>query len=750
MSAAVDMDDERGKRKAPNPGVDEVPCLLPTRWWFASTAFPLLAGTLGPMANAFSICSLSQDWRAELGTVGTGNLPKTIKDPSWLAITINSVSLGFALISNLSLLLNMARRVRFSVSQPITIGGWYIASALLVGLTVAVPRVTDLHGRQLTQAYYYAIMAAALYFFVSSLLLVTVYGANTGRYSKHFHLTTSQRSLMLQTILYMMYLLVGAAIFSRVENWSYLDALYWADFTLLTNGIGDLAPATHLGRSLLFPFAVGGILTLGLVVMSIRSMMIERARTQLTARTTEKTRKLVTEQLQSGDIKKRMLQPLVNQDNSLSDKELQQEEFQLMHRIHKTCAWQLRWLSLLISAFAWAILWLVGSVAFWLAERDAGWTYFTSLYFAYVNLLTIGYGDVVLVSHDELQDFGASNSTPSGTTTLFPSSSGGRSGNDYRTQQSIPLRELTRDPAHKSNHPHPYYGHKRESYQQSNPYGTYAFHQDEFYRNNSTPTTGPFGTMASDTVRETESNSRDFSYNASARRLREQEFCSSPGRSKYAHPSYERTESRSPPQSGGGESFHSSLRPDPLCIHKARSSPLTSVSPSDGYASGMAQPESSKDASQRSARYDFTGRSSPEYRHPRQDWLAQSQVGSVRKDSKWKQKEAITRGEHGLRTLEGSKKFSIERSRSHPFGKQHNRSSTHLSGTSATRHDNPRSTERPEEPYPISAGQTPVAYGLPPGNARSPTEFVDEADENKVERKLNLLDLVSQLRDRDI
>ncbi|KFL60945.1 uncharacterized protein TERG_11882 [Trichophyton rubrum CBS 118892] len=290
----------------------------------------------------------------------------------------------------------MARRVRFSVSQPITIGGWYIASALLIGLTVAVPRVTDLHGRQLTQAYYYAIMAAAIYFFVSSLLLVTVYGANTGRYSKHFHLTTSQRSLMLQTILYMMYLLIGAAIFSRVENWSYLDALYWSDFTLLTNGIGDLAPATHLGRSLLFPFAVGGILTLGLVVMSIRSLMIERARTQLTARTTEKTRKLVTEQLQSGDIKKRMLQSLANQDNSLSDKELQQEEFQLMHRIHKTCAWQLRWLSLLISAFAWAVLWLVGSVAFWLAERDAGWTYFTSLYFAYVNLLTIGYGDVVL------------------------------------------------------------------------------------------------------------------------------------------------------------------------------------------------------------------------------------------------------------------------------------------------------------------------------------------------------------------
>ncbi|EGD86445.1 hypothetical protein H112_07381 [Trichophyton rubrum D6] len=357
--------------------------------------------------------------------------------------------------------------------------------------------------------------------------------------------------------------------------------------------------------------------------------------------------------------------------------------------------------------------------------------------------------DSPVVSQDELQDFGASNSAPSGTTTLFPSSSGGRSGNDYRTQQSIPLRELTRDQTRKSNNPHPYYGHKGESYQQNNPYGRYAYRQDGFYQNNSTPT-GPFGTMGSDTVRETESNSRDFSYTGSTRQLREEQMRNFPERFKYAHPRYERNESRSPPRSGGGESFHSSLRPDPLCIHKARSSPLPSVPPSDEYASGMAQPESSKDASQRSARYDFKGRSSPEYRHPRQDWLAQAQVGSVRNDSIWKQKEAITRGKDGLRTFEGSRSFSIERSRSHPFGKQHNRESTHLSSTSATRHDIPRTDERPEETYPISAGQTPAAYGLPPGSTRPHAELVDEADENKMERKLNLLDLVSQLRDRDI
>src|SRR5690349_18217989 len=34
-----------------------------SRWWFASTACPLIAGTFGPMANAFSICALPNKWR---------------------------------------------------------------------------------------------------------------------------------------------------------------------------------------------------------------------------------------------------------------------------------------------------------------------------------------------------------------------------------------------------------------------------------------------------------------------------------------------------------------------------------------------------------------------------------------------------------------------------------------------------------------------------------------------------------------
>ena len=290
----------------------------------------------------------------------------------------------------------MARRLPFPIAQPITVGGWYIASILLIALTAAMPRATDMEGRELTQAYYYAIMSAAIYFFISSLMVVTIYGAQTYHYPREFHLTTNQRSVMLQTILYMTYLLLGALVYSHVEQWSYLDAVYWADFTILTTGIGDLAPATHIGRGLLFPYAVGGILTLALIVGSIHSLMLERGKTKMTARSTEKIRKFVATRLREGKgtrYTRFFLQVKPHGPND-SESDKQRHEFHLMRAIHKAAAWQLRWFSFFTALFAWTVLWLLGAYAFYVSESPQHWSYFLALYFAYTSLLTIGYGDV--------------------------------------------------------------------------------------------------------------------------------------------------------------------------------------------------------------------------------------------------------------------------------------------------------------------------------------------------------------------
>ncbi|KAI9733421.1 MAG: Potassium channel [Cirrosporium novae-zelandiae] len=384
---------------------EEQAFLEPSRWWFASTAFPLVAGTFGPMASAFSICALVQNWRVKIPPGGVEEHGIDIKDPKWLII-VNAISLAFALLANMSLLLNMARRLSFPIAQPCTIIGWYLASFMLIALVSIASHHLHAPGVQnqaLSQAYYYAIIAASLYFIISSLMAVTVYGASKGHYEKEFKLTISQRTLMLQTISFMVYLLAGAAVYSHIEQWQFLDAVYWADCTLLTVGIGDYSPRTHLGRGLLFPFAIGGIVILGLVVGSIRSLVLERGKDKLGARMTEKKRRAVLRRLRdSGKIR---LSPISNPyepavtSNGQSEKVRRQQEFELMRQIQSKASMERKWVSLLISSSAAMVLWFVGAVVFWKAERNQMWSYFEALYFAYTSLLTIGYGDFYPMSN---------------------------------------------------------------------------------------------------------------------------------------------------------------------------------------------------------------------------------------------------------------------------------------------------------------------------------------------------------------
>ncbi|EXJ89409.1 hypothetical protein A1O3_02476 [Capronia epimyces CBS 606.96] len=390
--------------------------LTPARWWYASTAFPLVAGTFGPMASAFSICALVENWRVKIPPGGSEEHGIDIKDPSWL-IAVNAVSLACALIANLSLLLNMARRMPFKIAQPVTIIGFWLASILLIALIAVASH--DFHepgvqNQALTQAYYYATFAAGLYQIISYLMCVTVYGAYKGHYSKEFKLTVAQRTLMLQTIAFLVYQLLGALIYSHVEGWKFLDAVYWADFTSLTIGIGaDYVPKTNVGRGLLFPFAIGGIITLGLVVSSIRSLILDRGKKKMGARLTEKTRaRLVMEINRIVNNKSHLRRRLIGSNNGLAkalatgagDEELseldrREAEFEAMRRVQERAATERKYMSLVVSTFAFAFLWTIGALVFYSAEKNQEWSYFESVYFSYTTLLTIGYGDVEPMSN---------------------------------------------------------------------------------------------------------------------------------------------------------------------------------------------------------------------------------------------------------------------------------------------------------------------------------------------------------------
>ncbi|KAK5710328.1 Potassium channel [Elasticomyces elasticus] len=421
-------------------------------WWFASTAIPLLAATIGPLANVLS------------ANVGFLEPPRT------MPISVKSVQTILSLHSkdkpikirtgaSPSTPCNFTQRIRYIVALPVSIVAWYIAAGLLMGLTIAmelhVPPTRPQQGY--TQGYTYAIIAACMYMVCAMLLMVNMLGYFLGHYPQHFTLTESQRTLILQTMLFFIWLAGGAAVFWKVEtlygggdqDWSYVNALYFCDVTILTVGFGDLYPTSDIGRGLVFPFSVGGIIMLGLMVSSISKFAgelgsekvirrhVERSRTRTIGRTVTSSLELENRSAlfdgirpvisapfpmpqdrekkikiaeDSDDVKKhrrtltglqsvRRAMTLTSQARLRKPKLLllreEKDRFDAMRHIQHDTHQFKRWSALCMSIVAFGVLWCAGAMVFWLCERYAqGMTYFQALYFCYVSLLTIGYGDL--------------------------------------------------------------------------------------------------------------------------------------------------------------------------------------------------------------------------------------------------------------------------------------------------------------------------------------------------------------------
>ena len=263
-------------------------------------------------------------------------------------------------------------------------------------------------------------------------------------------------------MLFFVWLAGGGAVFSTVEkryglgtmDWSYVNALYFCDVTILTVGFGDLYTTSDIGRGLIFPYSVGGIITLGLMASSIAKFAtelgsdniirkhIERTRARTVGRTVTTSTELNRRQVLNDGQRPTTSRPMhaVNQSRAtgtqISENEADENEkshshptrkgalhkvatlvkkppkpklillreekdrFDAMRQIQMSTRKFKRWYALCISVTAFALLWCVGAVVFWQTERTAqGMSYFQALYFCYVSLLTIGYGDLAPITN---------------------------------------------------------------------------------------------------------------------------------------------------------------------------------------------------------------------------------------------------------------------------------------------------------------------------------------------------------------
>lgn len=205
---------------------------------------------------------------------------------------------------------------------------------------------------------------------------------------------------MLQTISFTLYLSLGAGVFAKIEGWSFADGVYWADYTLLTIGIGsDFPPTTTLGRMLLIPYAAFGITLIGLVVSSVRGLVLERAKTKVARRHLGKERekwkenikrrqRLAQVQDSQASLSKiqrwrvrwneRQLMRLPHQFAKAAPDNMKRRhqqgpwhraEFELMRYIEENTESAERYAALTMSFLIILVVWVGGSLIFWSCEH---------------------------------------------------------------------------------------------------------------------------------------------------------------------------------------------------------------------------------------------------------------------------------------------------------------------------------------------------------------------------------------------
>ncbi|KAI4194762.1 MAG: hypothetical protein LQ350_007584 [Teloschistes chrysophthalmus] len=253
-------------------------------------------------------------------------------------------------------------------------------------------------------------------------LMINMLGYFLGHYPQHFELSDEQRNLILQTMMFFIWLAGGAGVFTRLDSgWQYVDALYFCDVTILTVGFGDFHPLNDTSRGLIFPYSVGGIVILGLMVSSIRKFAQEISHDNIVKRHVEKRRARTIDRSVSNAVEleerqdaekikeyrhrlpsnrhlrtgMKQLRRIASQKQKLILLQEEKDRFDAMRNIQQSTSKFKKYSALAMSVIAFGLLWCVGAVGFWQAEQKSqGLSYFQALYFCYVSLLTIGYGDL--------------------------------------------------------------------------------------------------------------------------------------------------------------------------------------------------------------------------------------------------------------------------------------------------------------------------------------------------------------------
>ncbi|KAL3239429.1 Tok1p [Nakaseomyces bracarensis] len=342
-------------------------------WFIISCYFPVITACLGPVANTISIACAVEKWRVNHYHTASGIVRDRVNDPKGV-FAVNILSLVIGCVSNAVLFLHFARKLSYMTSQIINITGWTAAGTMLmIDVIVMSAREVNHSYQEKTIGFWYAVITSGLYLCCTLTLSLHFVGHKLHKYPATFNLLPNERSIMIFTVILSIWLIWGAGMFSGLLHISYGNALYFCVVSLLTVGLGDIIPQSTVAKCMALFFSMTGVLILGIIVFMTRSIIQTSAGPIFFFHRVEKQRSKAWDKFTS------------NEDNFTDE-----ECFDIMMNIRKKAKLKGHLYSLLWTVTIFIIFWILGATVFFFTEN---WTYFNAVYFCFLCLLTIGYGD---------------------------------------------------------------------------------------------------------------------------------------------------------------------------------------------------------------------------------------------------------------------------------------------------------------------------------------------------------------------
>lgn len=338
-------------------------------WLLISSFFPLVAACIAPLGNLISLIGLVEHWRVD---IATGQFVKDVNHV--FALNVSSFVVG--IIGNISLLMNFSGKMRYLVTQSVSIFCWVVAATfLLIAVLLTNPGFTGAHPQyKRSEGFWLAVYTIFMYYSCSLILIVNFMGYKCNKYPPVFNLDKKQRLLMSYTIAFALWQMVGTlAMAHLIADLTYGESLYYCTVSMLTIGLGDIVPKTPRAKVFALIFSLIGVVIMGLIIATIRQVVLLSAGPSIFWHYVER-----------GRVK--MLKKLKAENRHLSA----EESFNKMRILRTRVRISQNNFSLMVSFSMFLIFWLIGALIFHYTES---WNYFNSVYFCFLCLLTIGYGD---------------------------------------------------------------------------------------------------------------------------------------------------------------------------------------------------------------------------------------------------------------------------------------------------------------------------------------------------------------------